>query len=500
MVLKSLCLSSSLLLIVAFAGCGLESPSAHGTVSATANPLVALYSVASNTAGKVSVEFGLDTSYGMKTWSQPVTRFGSVDLLVAGMKAKTTYHMRAVAQFDDGTQAVDEDRVFTTGEIDPAQVPNITVTTTTGKTPQSGAELLAVVSGTAKPTVVDLSGKVIWLYGEVPEGTVANPIKLLPNGHFLINFSVGAVDGQKSVLREVDLAGTVIWEMTAADLNAALAQASCAGCNITVIGTHHDFVQLPNGHLIVIAAVEKDVSGTTVTGDVLIDLDQNHQPVWLWNEFDHLDTNRRPMSFPDWTHSNAVIYSPDDGNLIVSVRHQHWLVKVDYADGMGVGDVLWRMGNEGDFTLVGGAEPADWFYAQHGPSFIGDTNAGQFSLTLFDNGNNRLFPSDVTCDTGGAPPCSYSTVPLLQVDETAKTATIVRNPTTPEYSFFAGNADVLKNGNVEFCEAAGGPGTTALIYEVTPDADAQTVWRMEVDGLFLYRGQRIPSLYPGVQW
>ena len=36
-------------------------------------------------------------------------------------------------------------------------------------------------------------------------------------------------------------------------------------------------------------------------------------------------TNGQLMGFPDWTHTNAVLYSPDDGNLIVSMRHQNWI-------------------------------------------------------------------------------------------------------------------------------------------------------------------------------
>jgi arylsulfate sulfotransferase len=311
---------------------------------------------------------------------------------------------------------------------------------------------------------------------------------------------VGTVDGLNSVIQEVDLSGTLIWQMTAADLNTALAAATCTGCNITVVGTHHDFALLPNNHLIVIAAVQKVVSGTTVTGDVIIDLDENHKPVWLWNEFDHLDVNRHPMDFPDWTHTNAILYSPDDGNLIVSMRHQNWLVKVDYANGMGAGDILWKLGYQGDFELVGGTDPTDWFYAQHGPSFATANSTGQFSLMLFDNGDDRVFPPGVTCGTSEAPPCLYSTVSLLQLDETTKTATLAFNPTTPTYSFFGGNAALLKNGNVEFCEAAGGPGTAGVIYEVTQDSSTQTVWQMQVTGQYVYRGQRISSLYPGVQW
>ena len=403
-------------------------------------------------------------------------------------------------KFSDGTQLTDTDHTFTSGNVDPTQNPVITITTSPGTTPQSGVELLQLASGSARPTITDLAGNVLWTYAGVPNGTVPNPVKLLPNGHFLMNFSEGTIDGLNSVIQEVDLTGAVIWKMTAADLNAALAVATCAGCNITVVGTHHDFVLLPNGHLIVLAATQRDIAGTTVTGDTIIDLDQDHNPVWLWNAFDHLDVNRQPMAFPDWTHTNAIIYSADDGNLIVSTRHQNWLVKVDYANGVGTGDILWKLGYQGDFTLVGGTDPTDWFYAQHGPSFATPNTTGQFSLVLFDNGDDRVFPSGVTCGTAGAPPCLYSTVSLLKLDETAKTATLAFHPTAPTYSFFGGNAGVLKNGNVEFCESAGGPGTTGVIYEVTPDSSAHTVCQMQITVQYSYRGQRIPSLYPGVQW
>ena len=59
---------------------------------------------------------------------------------------------------------------------------------------------------------------------------------------------------------------------------------------------------------------------------------------------------------------------------------------------------------------------------------------------------------------------------------------------------------MLKNGNVEYCETVGGPGLAGDIYEVTQDSSAQTVWHMLITGEYAYRGQRIPSLYPGVQW
>lgn len=41
-----------------------------------------------------------------------------------------------------------------------------------------------------------------------------------------------------------------------------------------------------------------------------------------------------------------------------------------------------------------------------------------------DNGDDRIFPAGVTCGSSGAPPCLYSTVPVWQIDQSAKTATL----------------------------------------------------------------------------
>ena len=497
---------------------------APGVISTTNNPLVASYTIAPAAAANVSVAFGLTTNYGLTTSTQsaPATG-GSSSVFVAGMRASSAYHMRAMVQFADGTTFNDADQSFTTGAVPPGLMPSLTATTSPGMTPQSGVEIVAPVSFTGGPAsgfVTDLAGNVIWFYQTPVSNSVLNPIKLLANGHFILNFSGALDDGSDSLLEEIDLGNNVIWTMTAQQLNAALAAASCAGCNISVIGTHHDFVSLPNGHLIVIAATQKTLSDdTTATGDVLIDLgdmenvsgsNPNHvpKPVWLWNEFDYLDTNRRPYLYPDWTHTNAVLYSADDGNLIVSIRHQNWLVKMDYSNGTGDGHVIWKLGYQGDFTLLDNTgapdnNATDWFFAQHGPSFTTTNTTGNFSLILFDNGDDRGVTSVVggTCGITGQPAC-YSTVPSLNIDETAVTATLASNPTTPDYSFFGGNAATLANGNVEYdeCAAVPLPGATGKIFEVLESNPSQPVWEMDVNALDLYRGFRMPSLYPGVQW
>ena len=112
-------------------------------------------------------------------------------------------------------------------------------------TPQSGVELLelnAVTHSTqVRVAATDLNGNVLWGYDPGPAVIGGpGPVKLIPNGHLLMGFG-SQPDGLDSSIQEVDLGNNVIWQMTAAQLNQALAAATCAGCNITVIGTHHDY-------------------------------------------------------------------------------------------------------------------------------------------------------------------------------------------------------------------------------------------------------------------
>ena len=455
-------------------------------------------------------------NYGLTTWTQPTGQFGgAVNLYVAGMKQSTVYHMRGVVEFADGTQFTDTDQTFTTGALpaicaDHHHHDNAWYDATErSRTARFGfdrlhATFLSGGDGLRRQRSLGLSAHSSWSWSKPRQAAAKRP--------FPDRFS-GQPDGANFAMQEVDLGGNIIWQMTAAQLNQALAAATCAGCNITVIGAHHDFVMLPNGHLILIASTTQVVSGTTVTGDVLIDvgdMDTNlvPRPVWLWNEFDHLDITRQPYLYPDWTHTNAVLYSPDDGNLIISMRHQNWLVKIDYANGTGTGNILWHLGYQGDFTLLNAdgstdTNATDWFYAQHGPSFVTPNTSGKFSLVLFDNGDDRgvSIVAGGTCGVAGQPAC-YSTVPLLELDETAMTATLVFHPTTLDYSFFGGNAEVLKNGNIEYdeCGSTPPPANNAKIVEVTQASPSQTVWQMQIAGQYAYRGFRMPSLYPGVQW
>ena len=499
---------------------GMSAALTPGTVTATSNPQVALYTITLPFPGSVAVQFGPSAGYGLTTSAQATDSGGQqVSIFVAGMRATTTYHMAATVQFSNGITATDTDHTFTTQALPAGVNPSLAVSTPSGLTPQPGVEMLNALNYLA---VTDLSGNILWTY-QAPtpvnqSSSWITGVKMLPNGDFLLGIEpsanplLGTISSDYvNEIREVNLEGDTVRSISIANLNSELATATCAECHVTLQVFHHDVTPLPNGHWLVMANTFMYLSNTTtpaltnappqnVLGDVIIDLDQNMHPVWAWNEFNHLDPNRQPMGFPDWTHSNAVIYSPDDGNILVSIRHQNWVVKVDYANGIGSGNILWRLGQGGDFTLVGGTDPTDWEYAQHAPSFTSPNTTGIFSLTLMDNGNDRLFPSGFTCGSTGEPPCTYSTVPVFRIDESAKTATLTfhKIESSNLFNLWGGNAEQLANGNIEYDLC--GVGGNSYVNEVTQDSAAQTVWSLTSTGVNLYRAYRIPSLYPGVQW
>lgn len=198
----------------------------EGRVTPTSHPLVAKYVFLAPPRSTVQVHFGPDKDYGRETWEQSAAaNGGEVDILVAGMRANTLYHMRAQVRLADGSLFLDDDHTFTTGEIPTGRLPTITAAATPGLRPQDGVGLIDAtnppVPNGIDAIVTDLNGNVIWYYDPdlplfVP---LLDPVKLLQNGHFLVNYREASIlDGENSILQELDLAGNVVWQMTANDL------------------------------------------------------------------------------------------------------------------------------------------------------------------------------------------------------------------------------------------------------------------------------------------
>jgi arylsulfate sulfotransferase len=370
---------------------------------------------------------------------------------------------------------------------------------TPGLAPAPGVELLSLTSVGAQAVVSDLAGNVIWY---CPGN--AEPVKPLPNGHFIV------VEGTD--LKEIDLACNVWRDVSYTQVNASL-QAN--GSDFVIpppLGLnggnpfHHDVLVLPNGHWIALSQIAKDFDdlpgypGTTqVVGDAIVDIDPSGNVAWSWSAFDHLNVTRYPyFGLPDWTHSNALVYT-DDGNLLLSMRNQSWVLKLDYQNGSGTGNILWTLGEEGDYSLMTGA-PTDWFYSQHYPNIL-SSNGSQTTLAVYDDGDQRILADGSPCGPPVPPsPNCYSRATIFQIDESTNMATLEWQYLPGFFSFWGGSIDTLSNNDIEFDSSAPSNYAGSTILEVTPGDTPQVVWQMNVAAVGAYRGYRIPSLYPGVAW
>src|SRR5262245_32292075 len=484
----------------------------QAVVTPTLNPLVALYSVPPSSANTVFVQFAVAGEHPAwrNTDMRPVVLGASTNFFVAGMLPNTTYQMRHV--FNDGTGSAP--LLFTTGDLPSTLIfPNFTVSQPPGPGSDPDQDMVFHILGagalrgnlTPNPFATDLSGRVEWYYDTQQSGlgiTNMGTGILLPGGTVI---GVGSdryrVRNNQNVLREIDLAGNPIRETNLAAVNAQLATLG----HEAIYGFHHDVQRLPDGNTVVLTWTERtvDINGTPTNyaGEMVLVLDQDFRVKWAWDAFDHLDVNRGPVLgevvFPgspeppsilpllpvvDWLHVNAVALSPADGNLILSVRNQDWVIKVDYRNGAGDGHVVWRLGQGGDFVLTG-ASPGAWFSHQHNAHYVDD-----HTLILFDNGNTRR-ESD---------PNAHSRGQVWTLDETNLTATPVLNADLGNYSFRLGSAQRLSNGNYSFMSGSQGnvppPSQFALTIEVLPNGTPSYVLEF---GSLEYRSYRTQTLYEG---
>jgi arylsulfate sulfotransferase len=484
----------------------------QAVITPTLNPLVALYSAPPCPAGTIHVEFSVAGDHpSWRSTNTLVCETGkSENFLVAGMLPDTSYEMRHV--LEDGTASAP--LFFTTGSL-PATLtfPTFTVQQPPGPGSDVNEDMifhqLANRSiNVAGPLATDLQGRVVWYYDLSHSGlTFANATQsLVPGGTVVLigtdhdAYSPNPNSPSRNILREIDLAGNSIRET---NLDAVNVELTAMGHDVIYSFTH-DVQRLPNGGTAVIGVTERTVNingtPTDYVGDMILVLDNNLQVVWAWDAFDHLDVNRGPVlgevlqpgspeptaSVPrlpavDWLHINAVSWSPADGNLVLSIRCQDWVVKIDYANGAGDGHVVWRLGQDGDFT-VNSADPNPWFSHQHDAHYIDDT-----TLILFDNGNTRN-ASDPTANSRGQ---------VWTLDEQTMTATLVVNADLGNYSWRLGAAQRLSNGNYSFMSGSqGDPPNFAQTIEVLPDGTKAYV--LEV-AQAEYRSFRMRTLYEGIE-
>jgi hypothetical protein len=186
----------------------------------------------------------------------------------------------------------------------------------------------------------------------------------------------------------------------------------------------------------------------------------------------------------DWLHCNSLYYWPQNRDLLMSCRHQDWILKIDYNNGSGPGNILWRMGPDGDFTFNNiVSDPYPWFSHQHEAGF---ENNGAGPLTVFDNGNTRVEAPPVGVGFGN------SRGMALNVDENSMQVTPVLSVDLGVYSSALGSAQMLFNGSYSF--QPGIPNSYTIEILPSPGTIVGTQV-LSVKGQISYRSWRMPNLY-----
>jgi hypothetical protein len=457
---------------------------AGAVISPMSNPLVALYSAPPSPGATMYVQFakaGTTLSW-QNTSSLPIIPGESTNFIVAGMLPSTTYLMRHV--LDNGT--VSAPLAFTTGSL-PSDLNFPTFTDV--QPPAAGTDLsqgvifhAGTISNTVDTIATDLNGNVIWYYDAAANNYPSYPQNLEPGGTVMIlgGSPVGVVSGYDT-LRQVDLAGDTLRETNIYAVNSELA----AMGQPQIIDFDHEAKLLPNGDTAVIASTQKTVKykgrPTEFTGDMVLVLNQNFPVSWVWNSFNWLNTNRLGNDFgtpSDWLHANSVSWSPEDGDLVVSLRTQDWAIKIDYANGTGNGHIVWRLGPGGNFRAIA-KTPSPWFTHQHDVRFINNN-----TLLVFDDGNTRQKLNKKAHSRGQE----------WIINEQKRTATLVVNADMGNYSGFLGSAELLSNGNLAFTSGGLGSGSNQAgqSIEVLPNGTRVFVMQMNQ---YEYRSYFESTLY-----
>jgi arylsulfate sulfotransferase len=154
---------------------------------------------------------------------------------------------------------------------------------------------------------------------------------------------------------------------------------------------------------------------------------------------DSLTENREDVF--DWAHANAVVRVPGEDAVLVSMRHQDAVIKLDLA----TGNVRWILGNHDGWPaalqpllLTPEGRGFAWQYHQHAPFPLADGR-----VVLFDNGNAQR----TTPYSNDPVVPNYTRLVAFEVDESARTVRqvgqYVEGLPTPLYADTLGNADVL---------------------------------------------------------
>jgi hypothetical protein len=206
--------------------------------------------------------------------------------------------------------------------------------------------------------------------------------------------------------------------------------------------------------------------GALVTGTVVQHLGPSGVLLFQWSPFDHFEiadlaAEARGGEKVNWTHGNALDLDAE-GNLLVSFRSLGEITRIDTHTGA----VLWRMGGlRNQFTFPAGDPP---FVGQHG------VRAAPGGFVVLDN------LGEIT----------GTRAERYEIDDASRSTRLTGwyHPAAATVAELGGAIQALPDGHMLVAFGSG-----AAVQEY--DRGGRVVWQIEGDPGYVYRAQRIRSLY-----
>lgn len=517
------------------------------TIRANPNPAVPLAAIVEFTADRpVTVSATIHDGKSERAIPFPGKPQRRHELVLLGFKPARKHAIQLTLHDGKGNSSAVEKRLsFTTRRL-PADFPPLSCPVSRPQKMEPGVTLFncfqwvndVANEGLGYIIAVDAAGEVVW-YCRTDHPI--SDVKRLKNGNLIYLRQHRVHPWTEAV--QIDMLGNVVRDWYAA-ARVEPGSGPRGAIALAVDTLHHEVLETPGGNLRAITTEVRRLprypaSDTVprppqrpanVVGDVIVEFTPAGRVVKRWHLHDLLDTTRvghgscsrfwdtrcykvflANGGTRDWSHANGLFLDPKSGAMIVSVRHQDAIFKIDPK----TNKVAWILANPDGWSppfrklLLKPDGKVSWPFHQHAPKLT-----AKGTLLVYDNGNYRA--------AGGkrirAASRNRTRVVEYAVDEKKRTVKQLweYHGTKPYLCPLFGDVDLLpKTGNVLITD--GGMMTDrrnrrtyqipsdrqwARIVELDRASKNAKVFELHVGsdkpgrfGWSLYRSERLPGLY-----
>ncbi len=278
------------------------------------------------------VEFGLTETYGTRVAANLANSPASAVLF--GLKPSSDYHFR-VTGAAGGEPVTSDDQVITTGDA-PADFPRPSVDGGDGTVLSGGFLVTSVYTAPPAAVILDNEGDYVWWYEPDDPNFQVSRARLSQDGASVLFWTENVrPGGAPEVLYRVKVDGSGLTGTSLPD-------------------GHHDFLERTDGIVAYLEFDRRDVDGSTVEGDRLMELAPDGTISQVYDVWDDFDTSRPSYAEPgeSWSHANSLSWLPDEDAYLVTFLGFNSIFKIDRL----TGTLLWQFGgDESDFVDAEGS-------------------------------------------------------------------------------------------------------------------------------------------------